>query len=190
MYQTSATNLHVVGYVDDVLISEGDTQLSNADTQKQRNFIIVDLTGGCNFDEGGIDYCSNQPIQNVFADANGNTHVQTTNATMFKGFNIGITGVTGVTSPINGNFGFSQDNWAGGAGGNFGCVNGSGKSAPCTLTLLDQPWGKPIRFSGNYTGGGVINAWKDPGMHVYVKSFRVWSCPDWARKQCSQFNAN
>ena len=36
----------------------------------------------------------------------------------------------------------------------------------------------------------MVNAWTDPGMHVYVKSFRVWSCDAWATKQCSQFNSN
>jgi len=177
--QTDANTVHIAGYVDDVLIKEGTTPIS---VKNQRNYLVVSLNGACNWDEGGVSYCSNQPIQNVYADGNGNTHIQTTNATMSSGFAIGITGVSGV--PINGNFGFKQDNWLGGANGNFGC------NGPCTLSILDKPNGSPVKFSGKYTGGGMVNKWDDPGMHAYVKSFKVWSCAAWANTQCSKFNPN
>ena len=111
--QTDTNTVHIAGYVDDVLINEGTTTIGNSPNIKmQRNYLVVDLTGACNWDEGGVDYCTNQPFRTSSLTPTGIRMFRRPTPTMTTSFAIGITGVTGVTSPINGNFGFKQDNWA------------------------------------------------------------------------------
>jgi hypothetical protein len=197
MYQTTASNLHVRGYVDDILIHEGDVLLSNAangspnnNETAERPYIVVDLTSGCNFDEGQSFYCLQQPIDGVFGDGSGKLHITTPNATMFFNFLLGIDGANGIPTLPNGSYRFHQDNWAGGANGNFGCVDSNGNTVECTLSLYDANTGKPIKMAGSYTGGGVVNQWLDPGYQVFVKRFRVFTCASWRTTECSSFNPN
>ncbi len=190
LYQTSAHNLHGKAYIDDILFSEGDIQLDDSQPDpdlaetKQRNFIIIDLTSGCNFDEGST-YCMNVSsgpdafhldVQNVYADGSGNTRITNGNTYVWSNsFLLNISGVLGVTSPINGN-------WIVDCGG--GCTD---------FGIRDPISGNPVPLVGTYTPGtGVLNNWNDTTLadRAYIKSFRVWSCPTWATTQCSAFNPN
>jgi hypothetical protein len=185
IYQTSATNMHIRSYVDDVLLGEGDAQIFNNgtfDEAKQRNYILIHMNAGCNWDEGLASECSNGSIANVYSDG-GNTHVQFSGGTQLcytQQFLMGITGVQGVTSPINGNWSVSCP-----AQGQGGC---------CSNFLIYQPLTQnPIPFSGTYVANtGKANQWDDSAhlYHTYVKSYRVWSCDKWATTQCSKFNPN
>jgi hypothetical protein len=180
--QVDANTLHVEAYVDDVFIHGGNMTLDFDINKRQRNYIVVDLTAGCTWIEGSPRPCSNLQITNVRADANGNTEIVTPNATSFDSgyWLINIQGVTGVTSPINGNYGANNYNHAWWLPGQP-CVipNTNTPQTDCYITVLNDVGGAPIPFTGTYTGGGVVNKWVDPGMQVFVKSFRVWSCPTW-----------
>jgi hypothetical protein len=183
LYQTSATNLHGRAYIDDVLINEGDIQLYDSPISEtaQRNYILIHINAGCNWDEGG-NYCMNQKgshavtIQKVSADSSGNTRIRTPNPYVWtNSFLLGITEVQGVTSPINGNW------WVDCAGQcqDFG--------------IYDPVTHQPIKFAGQHVPNtGVLNDWNDTDheMHAYIKSYRVWSCAKWATTQCSTYNSN
>jgi hypothetical protein len=205
-YQTDPNTIHMKGYIDDVLVHEGDTKLTNtqgsntpfADNQKERLALVADLTGACQWEanEGDIARCQNLPITNIFADASGNAHVKTsvTSTTMSNEFPLIIVGAGG-TTPFNGPGGYFAPGVWGQHGDNWGwwlpgqpCVDANSNVTGCEFSLLDSPGGSPVKFSGTYTGGGTINPWSDPGMHMYVKSFRVWSCANWKTTECSTYN--
>jgi hypothetical protein len=100
LYQTSDTNLHGRAYIDDVLINEGDIQLYDSPISEtaQRNYILIHINAGCNWDEGG-NYRFNMRPAAIYA-ANGTTHIDVGPAPVSGQirFLMGISGVEGVTS--------------------------------------------------------------------------------------------
>lgn len=183
IYQTSATNMHMRSYVDDVLIGEGNAQIGNDgvfDQATQRNYLLIHLNAGCNWDEGLANECSNGAVTNVYSDG-GNTRVQLGPQLCYnQSFLMGISGVQGVTSPIN-------DNWS------VSCPSES-QGGCCDNFLIYRPLTQtPVPFAGTYAvNTGIANQWDDGAhlYHVYVKSYRVWSCTTWATTQCSSYNPN
>jgi hypothetical protein len=167
--QTSPTNIHTCGYVDDVQMACGDSSL-DARERVQRNYLILDVSNSCNFDEGSFDYCMNQSVTSLTNDA-GNIRVGAPFPQWFFNWQISISGVTGTTN-ANGIFNWSNDS-----------LPVSACAPNCTIHIKDKNTNVPIPFGpGPYTGGGVFNAFT--GSSMYVKSFRVWSCASWLTTEC------
>jgi len=172
LQQTSATNIHGCSYVDDIQLSCGDTSLDSRE-QDQRNLLILDISNACDFDEGAYE-CMNESINGVQDDGVGNTQVLVGWDVYVRAWRISISGVQGATN-ANGVFKWWPDQPDGSCFPN------------CSFHIYNENV-EPIKYgpAPYVSGTGVLNPFTHSNM--MVKSFRVWSCPDWATKECSQFN--
>jgi len=153
------------------------------DTKQQRHYAIIDTTVGCSSGSEGYWGCTNVPIADVSDNGAGTTRITVT-TTSGAGGCFGhptgctqenyITYISGVGGATNANGHFRMD-----------FIDDPQTCTACRFDIYEQDTGAAIPFGpGAYVAG--TGTWNPiPSVDMYVKSWRVWSCVDWATTQCN-----
>ena len=140
-------------YLDDV---KKGCAVTDASADYQRHFLILSMGVGCQYKAGNRS-CLNVPVTGIADSGSGLVRLAVGSTTGF---------VNGNTATISGV-------------GGIAAANGVFAVTVVDGAHLDLQGSK---FSGTYTGGGVVNPLTQADL--YVKSVRVWGCAADVRNGC------
>jgi hypothetical protein len=179
-----ATNtIHYCSYWDDQLMGCSDVLGTGQETswQTQRNYIMWNVTVGCNASNEGLGDCVNMPISNIINNG-GNIRVAVNGPAPtwglplvgvdFQNYELEISGVQGTTN-ANGHF------MGKAVSDPRSCVSN------CQFDIFNVSTGQPIPYNGAYVPGtGIWNPTPN-GFNMYASYFRVWvKCSNWQTTSC------
>jgi hypothetical protein len=193
LYQTSATNMHFCGYIDDIQIQCNDVTPSARELAQGSSWLLSMTTGNPCCGEGAWAI-TDQPIVGVgFDSGRGTTYVDV--GGIFAQNSCCLQNDYGVR--ISGTNTSADGYWSWQQSGTrlylYGPRSIGPQQSPCC------GGGNAVPLSGTWSGGGTFNLpgagtgggrGHDHAFNHSVKSFRIWTCANWRTTQCSPYNNN
>jgi hypothetical protein len=170
-------------YLDGAKIGSAVLTFSASQQSTHRHFAKIGLLMDCVFGGLGYSSCVNAPVNKIYqCGSNICVHFSSPIGIFIGGSRnygslSGVNGTNGLPAAVNTVFSNVT--------GQSGCSNqGPGGSPECTDINLNVPWPS----GATYSSGGTYNPYTR--VDAWIKSLRVWSCPNWQTDKCQTSTVN